>query len=181
MNNPIRYVALLRGINVGGNKKVPMQKLQEVFASLGLTEIKTILASGNVVFTSTEDNSTRVTEKLEASLRLAFGFEIPVLLRTQKDIQQLIKSDPFRAIRVTPDTRLYVSFVSEKITPGIPIPYESPEKDLRILSASETEVCSAIVLNPKHQTTDLMKIIEKNFGKKTTTRNWNTVQKISGI
>jgi uncharacterized protein (DUF1697 family) len=89
-----------------------------------------------------------------------------------------VKGSPFEDVTVTSQTRLYVTFLSEKPASNLEIPYESPEKDFRILSVSDSEVCSVLTLTPNRGTTKAMDILEKEFGKNITTRNWNTVQKI---
>lgn len=87
------YVALLRGINVGGNRKVPMAKLAETFAQLGLTQVKTFIASGNVIFNS-DENRTKLIEQIEAAIERDFGFHVHVLLRSRPEIAQLVKDLP---------------------------------------------------------------------------------------
>jgi len=76
---------------------------------------------------------------------------------------------------------LYVTFLSETSDTSLEIPYESPEKDLRILRASNHEICSVLILSQKRGTVDLMSFIEKEFGKNVTTRNWNTVKKLAAL
>jgi uncharacterized protein (DUF1697 family) len=176
----MEYAAFLRGINVGGNKKVPMADLKKSFESLGFTNVRTLLNSGNVIFETGKSGSDSLTELLETHLKKKFNFEIPILIRTIADLQHLIDRDPFRGIEVTPQTRLYVSFLSEKPQSKLKLPYRSPEKTYKILSASPSEVCSVLTLSPNTQSTDLMSILEKEFGKKITTRNWNTIVKIAG-
>ncbi|EEF58463.1 DUF1697 domain-containing protein [Pedosphaera parvula] len=175
----IRYVALLRGINVGGHKPVKMEGLKKSFEAVGFEKVKTVLASGNVLFESVESDEGVLVSKIGAHLKKDLGHEVGVLVRSMEEIQSLVERNPFKKIQVTPETRLYVTFLSQKVKSKLKIPYETPEKDFRILSASEREVCSVLVLSPERQTTELMNIVEKEFGKQVTTRNWNTVLRIS--
>lgn len=115
---------------------------------------------------------------IEETLEKTFGFEVPVLIRSVQEIQKLVDSDPFKGITVTDQTRLYVTFLSEKLEDTLKIPYESAEKDFKILSVSNSEICSVLVMSSNRNSTDLMNIIEKEYGKEVTTRNWNTVTKI---
>ena len=172
------YVALLRGINVGGNKKVPMAVLKKTLEGMGYKNVATLLASGNVIFDSTQTDKKTLTATLEKELQKKFGFTIPVILRTLEEIRKLKKADPFKGISVTPDTRLYVTFVGEKPKSTLKIPYKDPVSDYRILSVLGTDVCSVLVVDENAGSVDAMKILEKEFGKNITTRNWNTVEKI---
>lgn len=158
-----------------------MEDLKKAFTSLGLKNIRTLLNSGNVIFEASKSDPAIVTEKLEQRLKRKFGFEIPVIIRTVAELQALEKSDPFIGIEVTPQIRLYISFLSEKPHGKLKIPYQSPEKTYRILSASAREVCTVLTLSPNTQSTDLMSVLEKEFGKKITTRNWNTVERILAL
>lgn len=174
----ITYVALLRGINVGG-KTIKMDALKKAFESCEFENVRTLLASGNVVFESLETNEKVLTKQIEEMLLKTFEFEVSVILRPIKYIQELVESNPFKSIIVTPELRLYVSFLAEGIRGSIEIPYISPQKDFRILSMTGGELFSILEVTGK--TTEAMNIIEKKFGKKVTTRNWNTVKKISAV
>lgn len=176
----MRYAALLRGINVGGNKKVPMADLKKHLEKAGYENIKTLLASGNVLFDADEKDPKKLRATLEALLEKKFGFTIPVILRTVEELKALEKTNPFKGIVVTPETRLYVTFLSEKPKSTLKIPYESKEKDMRILRVTDGEVISVFLVTEKYGTTDGMGVIEREFGKNVTTRNWNTVMKLLG-
>jgi uncharacterized protein (DUF1697 family) len=171
------YVAFLRGINVGGNKKVPMAQLKKVMEKLGYGNVKTLLASGNVLFDASGSDAT-VASKIEKTLASAFGFTIPVILRRKADLEKLAESDPFKGITVTPETRLYVTFLRDKPKSTLKIPYASPDGNYRILRVSGMEIISVLQLTDGSRTVDAMAVLEKEFGKDVTTRNWNTVEKV---
>lgn len=101
-----RYVTLLRGVNVGG-VTVKMADLAEVVRELGYDGVKTVLASGNVLFT-TEDAASTATGKLEAALRARFGYETWVHVLTQQKVGALVESYPFER---TPERHAYVVFI----------------------------------------------------------------------
>jgi uncharacterized protein (DUF1697 family) len=183
----MNYVAFLHGINVGSHK-VPMRDLKKSFESLGLTDVKTLLNSGNVVFSSRDTDILRLTKIIEETLSNTFGFEIPIIIRLQTKIRALVRENPFKNIPVTPETRLYVTFLSEKKANNLKIPYKSQEKDFRILQVSQSEICSVVILTQKTGTLDLMNFLEKKFGsprgevgKYVTTRNWNTIKKLADL
>ncbi|MCZ7400595.1 MAG: DUF1697 domain-containing protein [Candidatus Methanoperedens sp.] len=173
-----KYIAFLRGINVGGHKPVKMEELKKAFEAMGFKNVKTLLASGNVLFETPETDTDNLIKRIEEELENELGHEIGVLLRTIEEIQSLVDADPFKNIKVTPQTRFYVTFLSEKPESTLKIPYESIEKDIKIVQVSASEVCSFITLSPIRGTSDLMSVLEKEFGRKVTTRNWNTVTRI---
>ncbi|MBI5045336.1 MAG: DUF1697 domain-containing protein [Candidatus Levybacteria bacterium] len=173
----MRYVALLRGINVGGKSKVSMEDLKKIFLSLGFSEIKTLLNSGNVIFSS-DKNEIESKDIIEKALSDHYLKVIPVLVRSIDAIHAFVKKDPFKGIEVTKDTRLYITFLSEPKKSSFSLPFISSDKAITILSVSDSEVCTLVTLLPQKSTTDLMVFLEKEFGKQITTRNWNTVVKI---
>jgi uncharacterized protein (DUF1697 family) len=177
-HNETGYVAFLRGINLGGHKQINMGELKGMFESMGFQNVRTLINSGNVVFEALEQARSNLVKKIEQELKKSFGHEVAVILRTIREIQELVDSDPFKKVKVTPETRLYVTFLAEKPNSNMKIPYESPEKDFKIISVQGDAVFSVVTLNPKRGTTEAMGHLEKGFGKKITTRNWNTVVKI---
>ncbi len=172
------YIAFLRGINVGGKKKVSMERLRKAFESVGFQNVKTLLASGNVLFETRATDARAFTETIEQKIKQTFGLDVHVILRTRRDIQRLLDFNPFKDIRVTPYTRLFVTFLFEKPRTTLKIPYQSPDKSFRILRLIGCDVCSVLTPGPQGaRNLRQMEILEKEFGKKITTRNWNTVQK----
>jgi uncharacterized protein (DUF1697 family) len=176
--NETGYVAFLRGINLGGHKQVKMDELRTMFESMGFQRVRTLVNSGNVLFETRAEATSALVKRIEQELKRTFGHEIAVILRTIREIQDLVDSNPFKKVRVTPQTRLYVTLLSEKPNSSINIPYESPEKDFKILSVDDGAVLTVVTLTPKRGTTEAMSLLEKEFGKRITTRNWNTITKI---
>src|SRR5437899_4674629 len=86
--------------------------------------------------------------------------------------------NPFKDVKLTPETRLYVTFLSEKPTPGQKAKLRAAGKDFKLLRVSDREVCSGITISPQRHTTDLMAQLEKELGRKVTTRNWNTIVRV---
>ncbi len=173
--NIITYIAFLRGINVGGHHKITMLDLKKMFEKMSMSDVQTVLASGNVLFKSKETEPKMVQRKVEETLKSSLGYHVTVIIRTQEQIHDLVRSAPFSGIKTDANTRLYVSFLSTPPTTSVRI--NSGYFD--IISSSDTEVYSVLQLNPKVGSTDGMNILEKHFGKEITTRNWNTVVKIA--
>jgi uncharacterized protein (DUF1697 family) len=88
------YIALLRGINVGGNNIIPMSKLREMCIISGLTEVRTYIQSGNILFKSNL-NEQELTHILENSLETEIGKHIQVIIRTAKELQTVLSKNPF--------------------------------------------------------------------------------------
>jgi uncharacterized protein (DUF1697 family) len=88
-------IALLRGINVGGHRKILMSELKSMLASLGLTDIKTYIQSGNVIFKSNTDN-LELEQVIGSKIQDRFGFAVPVLVRSSAEWQQTINENPFQ-------------------------------------------------------------------------------------
>ncbi|MEQ9442036.1 MAG: DUF1697 domain-containing protein [Cyclobacteriaceae bacterium] len=110
------YISLLRGINVSGQKKVPMADLRDVYASLGFDPVQTYIQSGNVLFQSEETDLVLLREQLEEAIRQFFGFEVVVILRTVDALQQQVKH-PFFVLRSETIKALYVTFLAEMPDP----------------------------------------------------------------
>lgn len=176
----MKYVLLLRGINVGGHKKVPMIELKKMLSEMGFRNTKTLLNSGNAVFETQNEKEPDLIRKIEIQFKTTFGFDAPLILRTDEAMRNLMELDPFHGTTTTKETRLYVSFLSEKSTSDLPLPYSNPKSDFKILQKTDREIFS--VLNIKtSRSVDAMKFLEKEYGKNSTTRNWNTVVKIANL
>jgi uncharacterized protein (DUF1697 family) len=172
-----KYVAFLRGINVGG-KTIKMDKLKGLFESLGFKNVKTILNSGNVIFEAPAKDTETLTRRIEDALSKAFSFEIDVVLRTYEQIIPLIESMPFKSVKVTSDTRLYVTFISDADKHELKMPYTPKEMSFKVIALKDGSIFSVLTLSPNTGTVDLMDFLSKEFGKKITTRNWNTIEKV---
>ena len=176
----MKYVILLRGINVGGHKKVQMAKLREVLTQAGYSGVKTLLASGNVVLESPEESISHLENRISALLETAFGFSIPVLVRMGEDILNIIREDPFKDIEVHKDIRLYVTFLRNEPETPIEAPWASADGSYRILAVKDRMLLSVLDISVK-KTVDAMQEEGKALGKEITTRNWNTVIKIGNL
>ena len=109
-----RYVALLRGINVGGKNKLPMADLRDIFAAAGCESVKTYIQSGNVVFEASQDLAERAPGIVTGAIRQKFGYETAVVVRSGDELRQVAASNPFDT---TGDPRfLQVAFLED--TPG---------------------------------------------------------------
>lgn len=170
------YVLFLRGINVGGHKKVSMAELKKILSDLGYNKIKTFLNSGNVVFEAS-GKLKKIHSDINAKLAQSFDFEVNSILRNSKDVLAMATSQIFANTKLKKEIRLYVSFLAKKNNAKIKIPYVSPDKSFKILKVENLNIYSVLDLS-KSKTTEAMAVLEREFGSDITTRNYNTIVKI---
>ena len=89
------YIALLRGINVSGQKKVPMVELRNLLSGVGFNNVQTYIQSGNVVFESLEGNSQKLETDIQKAIKSHFDFEVPVLVKTGGQLKDILSKTPF--------------------------------------------------------------------------------------
>lgn len=170
------YVALLRGINVGGHRQVPMEALRRVVESVGHADVATYIASGNVVFDTPERDTRAVADELEIALLEAFGFGVEVVVRTAGEMAAIAAENPFVARRAhTKD--LYVAFARGPI-PGEPRVDRTYAPDEFCLAARVVYLhMPAGYGNSKLNAS----VLQRVAGSSVTTRNWNTVTKLAEL
>lgn len=168
-----KFIAFLRGVNVGGGNRVPMKELKKCFEDMGFNNVKTLLNSGNVVFEGDKKDVSNIPNKLEKE----FGFSIETLIYPFLDIEKIIQSNPFEGIEASKEIKLYLSFYTEIKKSNIKIPYLDEKKGIQILKITDKAIISVVDLK-KSGTIELMKLLDQEFGKKLTTRNYNTVSKL---
>src|SRR5665213_1924075 len=101
------YIALLRGINVGGNHKLPMKDLARIFEESGAVDVQTFIQSGNVVFNSAPDHVAQIVSTVEQTIIAQFGFPAPIILRNAEQMQKVCISSPY-IDDINPGEILYV-------------------------------------------------------------------------
>lgn len=173
------YVSLLRGINVSGTKKVPMSDLTDVYSSLGFTDITTYIQSGNVIFRS-EKNPDGLSEMIEHAIYAKFGFDVPVLIRTKDEWQEIISLNPFINDPDVDPEKLHVTLLSDFPKPELVQKLESfasPPDKFVLTEKSIFLYCPGGYGITKLSNT----FFENKLKVKATTRNWKSVNKIYGL
>ncbi len=107
-----KYVALLRGINVGGRNKIPMGELVKMFERAGCAEIATYIQSGNVVFTAIQSCAAGIPGEISQAIRRKLGLTVPVTLRSKGEMARVIAGNPFLKTGAEPES-LAVAFLAE--------------------------------------------------------------------
>lgn len=167
-----RYAAFLRGVSPM-NAKMP--ELKRSFEAAGFTDVKTVLGSGNVVFSAPAASEASLAARAEAAMEAELGRHFSTIVRTVAALRAMLAADPFSRFRLSRDAKRVVTFMKQ--TPQAkfetPVAFESA----RILCVVGSEAFSAYVPGPRGPV--FMTLIEKTFGKDITTRTWDTVKKVS--
>lgn len=167
-----RQIAFLRGINIGPNKRVPMPRLRELLTEHGYEDVKTYVASGNVVLTS-KAKPRKLEQELEQLIEAEWGFDVAVIVRTRDELADVVERNPFGEIVDNPKF-MQVSFLSgepdaqnvQKINDACVEP-EQVAIDGREIYAWHANGIGR---------SDLAKLLAtKKLGVTVTARNWNTV------
>lgn len=174
------HVAFLRGINVGG-KTLKMDALRKALQTVEYQNVSTVLASGNLVIANKETDQAKLRSEIETIIKDTFGLDVHVIVRSAAELQKLVDSEPFKGIKVTPQTRLYVTFLSQAPKSKLRLPYTSLDGNYIILKVNKGEVIGVMTLTPKSGSVDMMAVLEKEFGRDITTRNWNTILKVHSL
>ena len=170
------YVALLRGINVGGKNKLPMKDLVSLFESAGCTEVRHYIQSGNVVFQAKEALAKRIQDRIRADIEQRFGLLVPLVLRTAREIADVAKRHPL--LKAGDDPRLvHVMFLADK--PG--------QKEGSSLDATRSPPDTFILVGreiylscPNGARSKLTNAyFDRALGTTSTGRNWRTVLKLA--
>jgi len=127
LSSEMRYAALLRGINVGGNKKVSMAELRDFAATLGLDDPRTLLNSGNLVFAS-KTAALKLESVLETETKKRFGLETRYFLRAPEEWQSAVEANPFRDEAASDPARLADGEECERASSGDRRPRDHPRR-----------------------------------------------------
>jgi uncharacterized protein (DUF1697 family) len=155
------------------NAKMP--QLKAAFESAGFTDVKTVLSSGNVVFSATRAAESTLARKAQAAMKQRLGQDFLAIVRPIDALRDLLAADPYKRFRLPAGAKRIVTFLRGKPASRLALPIELD--GARILSIEGKEVFSAYVPNPRGPV--FMTLIEKTFGKEVTTRTWDTVAKVA--
>jgi uncharacterized protein (DUF1697 family) len=172
----MKYAALLRGINVGGNTMIKMERLREVFASLGFENVKSYINSGNLVFDTKKSDDNKLARKIHDAIKTEFGSDVTVIVRPIAEIDQIIKDNPFDGQFKDPKD-LHVFFLESDM---------SPENERLLLEKNgdnEKNVVNGRTIYYLLRISVVDSVLGKGFIDKklkvpSTARNWRTVNKL---
>jgi uncharacterized protein (DUF1697 family) len=109
-----KFIALLRGINVSGQKKIKMPDLKILFENLSFKKVETYIQSGNVLFFSDSNNKKTIREKIERKIKDQFGYQVQVIIKTPDELSYVRNKNPFLQDKRKDVERIYFTFLSEK-------------------------------------------------------------------
>src|SRR6266571_1470483 len=167
------YIAMLRGINVGGRKTIKMEHLRALCSSLGFRNVETYVQSGNIVFQTSIENPAALSKRIGETILHSFGFDAPVIVRTSKEMRNVIANNPFLKEKGIDSSKLHFTFLSETAQKGSVKKLESlaTSQDRFHLAAREIYLhCPSGYGRTKLSNN----AIEKALLVKATTRNWKT-------
>ena len=171
------FIVLLKGINVGGHKKVPMSELRELLSKAGFKNVKTYIQSGNIILQSSEKKQINIEETIKKSILDHFGFEVSVLAKTRSDLKRIFDHSPFSEekkqksyftmLHDTPDDEL-VKIASEKVYDG---------EEYKIIEDCIYFYCAKGYGQAKFN----MSLLERKLNTFATARNYNTMVKLLSL
>ena len=167
------YVALLRGINVGGRTRVKMDDLRRLFVALDHADVRSYLQSGNVIFKSPIEEPSCLAADVERSIARDLGLTVTVVLRTADDLAQVVANNPFLGRGADPAT-LHVTFLADAPDRDRAARLETPAGQPDELALAGREVYLHCP-NDYGRTKLNNASIERRLGVSATTRNWRTV------
>ncbi len=174
-----KYIALLRGINVGGKRKVLMADLKALFSKLGFSNTISYIQSGNVVFESNkEESNTELETRIEIAIQAHFKLDVPVMVRKASEWEQIISDNPFLNDKSIGIERLHLTLLD-----GIPKQAQINDLEQIEFDSEQFEVigqhvflCYKDKFSSKSKMTNTL--FEKKLRCKSTSRNWKTVMKL---
>ncbi|QMU30927.1 DUF1697 domain-containing protein [Adhaeribacter radiodurans] len=174
------YIALLRGINVSGQKMMKMPELLALFQSLNLKNVKTYVQSGNVVFQTEKQGATNLEEQIARAITEKFQFSVPVLVKDQTEWERVLQNNPFIINQDEDTSKLHVTLLASeptpdrvaKINPALYLPDE-----FRIVKNTIYLSCP----NGYGRTKLHNNFFESKLKVNATTRNWKTMQALMNL
>lgn len=168
------HISLLRGINVSGQKLIKMAELRKMYKSLGFSDVRSYIQSGNVIFSAPEEEEGVLIHRIAAAILDTFGHEVSVLVRTVDELERVIGANPFPKEAERDPKKVHVVFLAEK-------PEEEMVKELaEVKSDREGVVCIGRELflslpDGAARTKLTNAVFERKLKMPTTARNWRTV------
>ncbi|MBI4931314.1 MAG: DUF1697 domain-containing protein [Bacteroidetes bacterium] len=171
------YLALLRGVNVGGNNIIKMSDLKACFENMGFTDVATYIQSGNVLFQSDEKEKTKLTNKIEKVLSEKFHYRSRIVVVSHKQLKKVVDEAPRRFGKDADNYRYDVIFLKEPLSPNEAMKNVSAKEGVDTACAGKYVLYFSRLISKASQSR-LIKIITLPVYQNMTIRNWNTTTKL---
>lgn len=174
------YISILRGINVGGSKKIKMDLLRQMFVNMGFLQVQSYIQSGNLIFQTNDVDKRLLEENIASGILTNFGYEVPVIVLKAEEMKNIIQKNPFVGDETKDVSFLHVTFLSS-------VPEKTSFENLKTANYGVDEFeliekaiylyCPAGYGNTKLTNT----FFENKLKLIATTRNWKTVNELSSM
>ena len=172
-----RYIAFLRAINVGAHT-VKMDSLRQLIESLGFSNVKTFIASGNVLFETTSKNANALEKKIESKLRVALGYDVAAFIRMDAELKAIAAYKPFPQSQLDAATAFNVAFLKEPPDDKSTQKVMSLRTDIDNFHVHRRELYW-LCQKKQSESTFSNAVLEKTLGRPSTLRGMETVRKIA--
>ena len=173
----ITYIALLRGINVGGHKKVPMATLRDLLTTSGLENVKTYIQSGNVIFQSKIKDSKVLEYSIQKIILENFGFKIPILISTREELKIIFDNCPFSEDKKTQSYFIMLDAIPSKKLVEAASEKTYPDDQYKILNDCIYLFCAKGYGKAKFN----LNVFENKLNVNATARNYKTMVKLLSL
>lgn len=171
-----RYIALMRGLNVGGKNRLPMVELAAVFEEAGCTELRTYIQSGNVLFGASASLAKRLPKLVQSKIARDYGYQVPVVLRRARELQKLAAASPFSRAEYDPKN-LYLMCLASMPT-AAQVASLDPERSIPDEFVVQGDNVYLHLPNGAARSKLTTAYFDKKLGTTSTVRNWNTLSKL---
>jgi uncharacterized protein (DUF1697 family) len=173
------YALLIRGINVGGNKRLAMADLRELLTGLGYADVRTLLQSGNAVFHTAKTKQDALATQIEKAIAADLGLTVRCMTRSAAEMLSVIEANPFAEF-ATEGSKLFAMFLSAS-----PEASHLAEHDPRALDPAGVRLGERVIYqwcpHGLIEAPNVSAFVEKNLKVAVTARNWNTVTKLGAM
>jgi uncharacterized protein (DUF1697 family) len=175
------YICILRGINVSGHKIIKMDELKNLFQKLGFNAVQTYIQSGNVVFQSEQANQRELELLIANRILEVFGFDVPVLVKSNKELQFIFENNPFLKKGVTDVSKLHVTFLSDLPNGELVKQFSEFDFGTDEYLIENSAIYIHCPINGYGNSKISNQFIENKLKLNATTRNWKTITQLMSL
>ncbi len=171
-----KYVALLRGINVGGNNMIKMETLRATFEALGFENVKSYINSGNVIFETAKTDDGKLAKKVHDAIQKDFGLDISVMVRLMAVIEEIIAKNPF-AGQFESHKDMHLFFLNQELNAEQQAQLFAQANDNEMFAVIDRHILCLLRIHILDSSVG-KGFIDKKLNVAATARNWRTVKKL---